>query len=86
MAFADDSNFYLNQAKKYCENIHSTVVEVESGSQLIFIPKTKEKFSFSTTGLLWKTLFFNRITKPELIDVTNLQEEMIRVYHKSKKH
>lgn len=82
--FVDDSNFYVNQAKEYSEHIHSLVVEVESGTKLICISESGKKFPFSTKGLIWDMIVFNGITKPEQIDVTSPQDEMIRVYNKAK--
>lgn len=83
--FVDDSNFYINQAKEYCENIHSVVVEVESGEQLIFVSENRIQFPFSTKGLIWDIIVFNGKTKPVPIDITNPQDEMIRVYNLKKK-
>lgn len=83
--FVDESTFYINQAKEYCETIHSSVVEVESGEALVFLSEKGTKFPFSTKGLLWEMIVFNGITKPERIDITNPQDEMIRVYNKIKK-
>lgn len=82
--FVDDSNFYVNQAKEYSEHIHSLVVEVESGTKLICISESGKKFPFSTKGLIWDMIVFNGITKPERIDITNPQDEMIKVYNKAK--
>lgn len=84
MTFVDDSNYYVNQAKEYCEHIHSLVVEVESGTKLICISETGKKFPFSTKGLIWDMIVFNGITKPERVDITNPQDEMIKVYNKAK--
>ena len=83
--FVDESSYYINQAKEYCETIHSSVVEVETGESLVFLSEKGTKFPFSTKGLLWEMIVFNGITKPEKIDVTSPQDEMIRVYNKIKK-
>lgn len=83
--FVDESSYYINQAKEYCEAIHSSVVEVETGESLVFLSEKGTKFPFSTKGLLWEMIVFNGITKPEKIDVTSPQDEMIRVYNKIKK-
>ncbi|MFY8097219.1 MAG: hypothetical protein ACOVMH_05325 [Flavobacterium sp.] len=84
MTFVDESNYYVDQAKEYCEHIHSLVVEVESGTKLICISEKGEKLPFSTKGLIWDMIVFNGITKPEQIDITSPQEEIIRVYNKAK--
>ena len=83
--FVEESSYYINQAKEYCETIHSSVVEVESGESLVFLSEKGTKFPFSTKGLFWEMIVFNGITKPEQIDVTSPQDEMIRVYKKAKK-
>ncbi len=82
--FEEESSYYINQAKEYCETIHSSVVEVESGEALVFLSEKGTKFPFSTKGLLWEMIVFNGITEPEQIDVTSPQDEMIRVYNKAK--
>ena len=83
--FVDESTFYINQAKKYSETIHSQVIEVESGTSVFFESENGKKFTVATNNLLWDIIVFDGNSKPELIDITNVQEEMIRVYDKAKK-
>lgn len=85
VSFVDQGIFYTNQAKEYCETIHSQVKEVESGTPVIFETETGKKFPVATHKLLWDIVVFNGKTSPEQIDVTNVQDEMIRVYNKAKK-
>ena len=40
-----------------------------------------EKFPFTTKDMFWDMIVFNGKTKPEQIDITNPQDEMIRVYN-----
>ncbi|MFK7049460.1 hypothetical protein FLACOL_01883 [Flavobacterium columnare] len=84
LSFIDDNIFYINEAKEYCENIHSIVQEIESGKPLNFITKKGIQFPISTKGLLWEIIVFNGVTPPEYIDCTNLQQEIMSVYNKSK--
>lgn len=79
--FIDNSTFYFNQAKEYCETIHSSIIEINSGEKVVFIAKNGQQFPFTTKGMFWDMIVFNGKTKPEQIDITNPQDEMIRVYN-----
>lgn len=80
--FIDNSTFYFNQAKEYCETIHSSIIEINSGEKVVFMAKNGQQFPFTTKDMFWEMIVFNGKTKPELIDITIPQEEMIRVYNK----
>lgn len=79
--FIDNSTFYFNQAKEYCETIHSSIIEINSGEKVVFIAKNGQQFPFTTKDMFWDMIVFNGKTKPEQIDITNPQDEMIRVYN-----
>ena len=82
--FIDNSTFYFNQAKEYCETIHSSIIEINSGEKVVFMAKNGQQFPFTTKDMFWEMIVFNGKTKPELIDITIPQEEMVRVYNNVK--
>jgi hypothetical protein len=82
--FIDNNIFYYEQAKEYCEAIHSSIIEVSSGENLVFVTQNGKQFSFVTKDLFWEIIVFNGKTKPEQIDIVNVQDEMLRVYNKIK--
>jgi len=82
--FVDNSTFYFNKAKDYCENIHSVFIEVSSGENLVFVTQRGKRFPFVTKDLFWEMIVFNGKTKPEQIDITRPQDEMQRVYNIAK--
>lgn len=81
-SFIDDSSFYVQQAKEYFEQIHFSVVEVESGKTIDCITEKGKHYPFSTRNRIWEIVVFNGVTTPEVIDITQVRTETERVYAK----